>query len=107
MPSRVALLILLTVVLAFAIWPAPAGAGSYDVHACKQQSAHGWAPVASGTGSPFVTTSPCPMTVALPAEAPHGSWAGWRFSAPEATRITGFEVARSANSFVHPPVVVS
>ncbi len=35
MPSRIALLILLSTVLAFAIWPTPAGAGTYDVHSLQ------------------------------------------------------------------------
>jgi len=82
MPSRVALLILLSVVLACAIWPTPAGAGTYDVYACRLPAGkpiptNGWRSFESAHGESVVTNT-CGVGGALEAGfAGEGAPSGW------------------------------
>ena len=97
MPPRIALLILLLVGLAFALWPAPAGAKPYDVYACRlphgtQISAKGWRPFESAHAE-SVVVSGCGAGGGLQAgfrggHAPSGWRAGWSFIAPKGTSIS-------------------
>jgi hypothetical protein len=111
MPSRIALLILLFTVLACAIWPPEAGAGSYDVHACrlpdgKPIPANGWRSFESAQAESVVTNT-CGVGGGLEAGfagegAPSGWEAGWSFFAPEGTQIAAVSVTRLALSEYFP-----
>ena len=111
MPTRIALLILLSAVLAFAIWPTSAGAGPYDVHACRLSDdtripAKGWQYFESEHAGSMVVDG-CGLGWGLQAgfggvAAPNGWEAGWTFVAPTGTTVSAFSVPRWGLSTLYP-----
>ena len=110
MPSRVALLILLSVVLALAIWPAPRVRGPTTSTPAGSRTAadpgNGWRSFESAHAESIVTDS-CGVGGGLEAAfdgegAPSGWEAGWSFVAPEGTQISAVSVIRLALSEYFP-----
>ena len=99
MPSRRALLALLLItLLALVLWPPPAGALPYDVHACSPPGRH------ADPGEGAATVSTCAWRVegfatlrdrrsaggTFRRSAAHEGWAaGWTFAAPPGSTIIG------------------
>jgi hypothetical protein len=84
---------------------APASAGDYTVHTCKEESGtpvypvDGWRPIGSVTAETIGEA--CFRGGSLFARLPGrsyrvGTYVGWRFDAPAGTEIVGYRISRSA-----------
>ncbi len=108
-PRTVVPAFILVCLLVLALWPPPAGAGTYDVYSCRLPDG---TPAPTGGWTSFMNFDPggeymsgvydrCPqgqgLSATLPWQPQSPANAGWRFSAPADTVLTGFLLHRWAS----------